>query len=118
MASPGPRRAPDATALVDLDRVIHEPCRLAILSALAVSGTLGFVELRQMLELSDGNLSVHARRLEDAGYVERRRDGNGAPRRTAYRLTPAGHAAFLRYLAHIEALTGAARARGKRRFPR
>ncbi len=109
-ATPAVAAAPaPAAVLLDLDRLIHEPCRLAIVSALAVAPALGFVELRQMLELTDGNLSVHARRLEEAGYVECRKTSGGRLPRTEFRLTAAGRRALARYLAHIEALVGAAR---------
>ncbi|HEX5634503.1 MAG TPA: transcriptional regulator [Gemmatimonadales bacterium] len=96
---------------LDLDRVIHERMRLAIVSALAVNETLGFTELRALLDTTDGNLSVHARKLEEAGYVRCEKSFEGRTPRTEYRLTHAGRAALERYLAHMEALIRATRER-------
>jgi DNA-binding HxlR family transcriptional regulator len=92
-----------------LDRVIHERIRLGIVSALAVSSTLSFNDLKAALQTTDGNLSVHARRLEEAGYVLCRKSFEGRVPRTEYELTPAGRAAFERYLDHMEALIKATR---------
>lgn len=89
---------------VDLDRVIHERVRLAIVSALAVNDSLTFNELKKLLETSDGNLSVHARRLEEAGYLECDKSFEGRVPRTEYRLTAAGARALKQYLDHMEAL--------------
>ena len=89
---------------VDLDRVIHERVRLAIVSALAVNQTLSFNELKTLLDTSDGNLSVHARKLEDAGYVQCDKTFEGRVPRTEYSLTPEGRKALERYLDHMEAL--------------
>lgn len=89
---------------VDLDRVIHERVRLAIVSALAVNDSLTFNELKKLLDTSDGNLSVHARRLEDAGYLTCDKSFEGRVPRTEYRLTPAGSRALKQYLDHMEAL--------------
>ena len=94
-----------------LDRLIHERLRLGIVSALAVNDTLGFVELRRLMQTSDGNLSVHARRLEEAGYVACEKSFAGRIPRTEYRLTPAGRQALERYLDHMEALIRATRER-------
>ncbi|HET7040779.1 MAG TPA: transcriptional regulator [Gemmatimonadales bacterium] len=94
----------DATAPLALDRVIHERVRLAIVSALAVHEMLTFNELKALLETSDGNLSVHARKLEEAGYLTCRKFFEGRMPRTEYRLTPAGKKALERYLGHMEAL--------------
>ena len=91
-------------ALPDLDRIIHERVRLAIVSALAASPSLTFNELNDLLGTTDGNLSVHARRLEEAGYVSCEKSFEGRVPRTAYRLTPAGRRAFSRYVDHLEAL--------------
>lgn len=88
----------------DLDRVIHERMRLAIVSALAVNDSLSFNELKTLLDTSDGNLSVHARRLEEAGYVACDKSFEGRVPRTEYRLTLAGRRALQRYLDHMEAL--------------
>ena len=96
--------AGDASAPLALDRVIHERLRLAIVSALAVHEMLTFNELKGLLNASDGNLSVHARKLEDAGYVACRKFFEGRVPRTEYRLTPAGKKALERYLGHMEAL--------------
>jgi DNA-binding transcriptional ArsR family regulator len=89
---------------VDLDRVIHERVRLAIVSALAVNESLTFNDLKKLLDTSDGNLSVHARRLEDAGYVACEKSFDGRVPRTEYRLTTPGRRALQRYLDHMEAL--------------
>lgn len=94
----------DASAPLALDRVIHERVRLAIVSALAVHEMLTFNELKALLETTDGNLSVHARKLEDAGYVSCRKFFEGRTPRTEYRLTGAGKKALERYLGHMEAL--------------
>ncbi len=89
---------------VALDPIIHVRVRLGIVSALAVEESLTFNELKDRLETSDGNLSVHARRLEEAGYVEIRKSFEGRIPRTDYRLTEAGRQALQRYLDHMEAL--------------
>ena len=94
----------DATAPLALDRVIHERVRLAIVSALAVHEMLTFNELKALLDTSDGNLSVHARKLEEAGYLTCRKYFEGRVPRTEYRLTQAGKKALERYLGHMEAL--------------
>jgi DNA-binding transcriptional ArsR family regulator len=87
-----------------LDPIIHVRVRLGIVSALAVEESLTFNELKERLDTSDGNLSVHARRLEEAGYVEIRKSFEGRIPRTDYRLTKAGREALGRYLDHMEAL--------------
>ncbi len=89
---------------VTLDPIIHVRVRLGIVSALAVEESLTFNELKERLETSDGNLSVHARRLEEAGYVEIRKSFVGRIPRTDYRLTETGRQALQRYLDHMEAL--------------
>jgi DNA-binding HxlR family transcriptional regulator len=89
---------------LELDRLIHERMRLAMVSALAVNESLTFNELKSLLETSDGNLSVHARRLEEAGYVLCTKSFEGRMPRTEYRLTSAGRQALERYLSHMEAL--------------
>ncbi len=89
---------------VALDPTIHVRVRLGIVSALAVEESLTFNELKERLETSDGNLSVHARRLEEAGYVEIRKSFEGRIPRTDYRLTETGRQALQRYLDHMEAL--------------
>ncbi|MBL8986807.1 MAG: transcriptional regulator [Gemmatimonadetes bacterium] len=92
------------TASLELDRVIHERVRLAIVSALAVNDVLTFNDLKQLLGATDGNLSVHARKLEDAGYLSCRKGFEGRVPRTEYRLTAAGRHALERYLNHMEGL--------------
>ena len=94
----------DASAPLALDKVIHERVRLAIVSALAVHEMLSFNELKAQLQTSDGNLSVHARKLEDAGYIACRKLFEGRVPKTEYRLTAAGKRALERYLGHMEAL--------------
>jgi DNA-binding HxlR family transcriptional regulator len=89
---------------LELDRLIHERMRLAMVSSLAVNETLSFNELKRLLETTDGNLSVHARRLEEAGYVTCTKSFDGRVPRTEYRLTAAGRQALERYLSHMEAL--------------
>ena len=98
----------DANAL-ELDRLIHERMRLAIVSALAVNESLSFTELRQLLDTTDGNLSVHARKLEEAGYVACDKSFEGRMPRTEYSLTGSGKRALEKYLGHMEALIRVAR---------
>lgn len=88
----------------DLDRLIHERVRLGIVSALAVNDGLSFNELKELLQVTDGNLSTHTRRLEDAGYVECIKGYEGRVPRTDYRLTAEGRGALQEYLAHMEGL--------------
>ena len=92
-----------------LDRVIHDRTRLAILAALAASATLSFTDLKAITGTTDGNLSVHARRLEEAGYVLCEKTFAGRTPRTEYRLSAAGRRAFEKYLDHMDALIKAAR---------
>ena len=94
----------NATNPVALDPIIHVRVRLGIVSALAVEASLTFNELKERLDTSDGNLSVHARRLEEAGYVEIRKSFEGRMPRTDYRLTESGRQALKQYLDHMEAL--------------
>jgi DNA-binding HxlR family transcriptional regulator len=94
-----------------LDRLIHERLRLGILSALSVNKSLTFNELKKLLDTSDGNLSVHARKLEEAEYVACTKSFEGRVPRTDYRLTAAGRRALERYLDHMEALIQAMRDR-------
>ena len=108
---PAPKKKPRLAAAgrarirpAELDRLIHERVRLGIVSALAGAPLLTFAELKATLGLTDGNLSVHARRLEEAGYVECRKGFDGRVPRTEYRLTARGRAALGRYLDHMEAL--------------
>ena len=95
----------------ELDRLIHERVRLGIVSALAVNQSLAFNELKAMLGLTDGNLSVHARKLEEAGYVHCTKSFEGRTPRTEFRLTNSGRAALGAYLNHMEALIQAVRDR-------
>ena len=95
----------------ELDRLIHERVRLGIVSALAVTTSLSFNELKGMLGLTDGNLSVHARKLEEAGYVECTKSFEGRTPRTEFSLTASGRAALAAYLNHMEALIQAVRDR-------
>ena len=95
-----------------LDRVIHEHARLGIVSALAASPVLSFQELRDLLGLTDGNLAIHARRLEEAGYVACKKGFAGRVPRTEYRLTASGRRALARYLEHMESIMRAARVGG------
>ena len=98
-----------AENVAELDGIIHERSRLAIVSALAGGDARTHTELRDLLGLTDGNLSVHARKLEEAGYVACAKEFAGRTPRTTYRLTPAGRRAFDRYLAHLEGLISAMR---------
>lgn len=93
----------------DLDRLIHERLRLGIVSALAVNESLSFNDLKKLMKTSDGNLSVHARKLEDAGYIVCTKYFEGRLPRTEYRITDAGRAALERYLNHMEAIIKATR---------
>jgi DNA-binding HxlR family transcriptional regulator len=93
-----------AHAPLELDRLIHERMRLAIVSALAVNETLSFNELKHFLDTTDGNLSVHARKLEDAEYIVCTKSFEGRVPRTEYRLSAEGRRALERYLEHMEAL--------------
>jgi DNA-binding transcriptional ArsR family regulator len=99
----GRRRRAEANP-IELDRVIHERVRLAIVSALAGTDSLSFNELKAVLETSDGNLSVHARRLEEAGYITCSKSFEGRVPRTDYSLTRAGRRALQSYIEHMEAL--------------
>ncbi len=96
-ASAGPRTA-------ELDRLIHERVRLGIVSALAVNDSLSFNELKALLKTTDGNLSVHARKLEEASYVTCTKSFAGRIPKTEYRLTGTGRRALEHYLDHMEAL--------------
>ena len=99
-----PDIAPLESAAVNLDRVIHERTRLAIISALAVNDSLTFNELKELLRVSDGNLSVHARKLEEAGYISCVKSFAGRLPKTQYSLASSGRKALEKYLNHMEAL--------------
>jgi len=99
-AEPGP---------LELDRLIHERVRLGIVSALAVNGSLTFTDLRDLLGTTDGNLSAHARRLEEAGYVVCKKSFEGRTPKTEYTLTATGKRELNAYLDHMEAIIDATR---------
>ena len=101
-------KAPAAPATA-LDRLIHEPMRLGVVSALAVNDSLTFNELKELLKTTDGNLSVHARKLEEGQYVACEKYFEGRVPKTEYRLTAAGRKALETYLDHMEALIRATR---------
>lgn len=103
--------APSTGDAHKLDRLIHERLRLGILSALSVNETLTFNELKKLLDTTDGNLSVHARKLEEAGYLSCQKSFEGRMPKTEYRLTASGRKALERYLDHMEALIHAMRER-------
>ena len=94
-----------------LDRLIHERIRLGIVSALAAGDVLSFNDLKRLLDTTDGNLSVHARKLENAGYVECIKSFDGRTPKTEYRLTDAGHQALEAYLDQMERIIQLARER-------
>ncbi|MEO8576723.1 MAG: transcriptional regulator [Gemmatimonadales bacterium] len=104
------RRAPGKKA-DELDRLIHERLRLGIVSALAVNDSLSFSDLKKLMDTTDGNLSVHARKLEEAEYIACTKSFEGRMPKTQYRLTAAGRRALERYLDHMEALIRATRDR-------
>jgi DNA-binding HxlR family transcriptional regulator len=108
-AAAGRTKAPQERTTLALDRLIHERLRLGIVSALAVNAQLTFNELKRLLRTTDGNLSVHARKLEEAGYIDCDKTFDGRMPRTEYRLTAAGRRAFDKYLAHMDAIIKAAR---------
>ncbi len=93
-----------------LDPVVHERVRLGVLSALAVASPMSFVELKETLDLSDGNLSVHARKLEESGYVACEKRFEGRVPRTEFSITAEGREALTQYLEHMESLIRATRA--------
>ena len=105
------RTSPSAPPIPDLDRLIHERLRLGIVSALAAYDSLTFNELKKLLKTTDGNLSVHARKLEEAGYVACKKSFEGRMPRTEYSLTADGRHALEKYLNHMEALIRAMRDR-------
>jgi DNA-binding MarR family transcriptional regulator len=102
-------RAAKPSSPLELDRLIHERLRLGIVSALAVNERLTFNDLKRLLDTTDGNLSVHARKLEEAEYIACDKSFDGRVPRTEFRLTAAGRRAFEKYLAHMEAIIKAAR---------
>lgn len=110
-ARPAPRGAAPPTRAASLDRLVHDRTRLAIVSALAVNQALSFNELKALTETTDGNLSVHARKLEEAGYVTCTKGFEGRVPRTEFSLTDAGRRALQKYLDHMEAIIKHARSR-------
>jgi DNA-binding MarR family transcriptional regulator len=114
-AAPAPLRTVRGKAKVEgplaLDRLIHERIRLGILSALAATDAVSFNDLKKLLQTTDGNLSVHARKLEEANYIACTKSFENRMPKTEYSITPAGRRAFERYLDHMEALIRAARER-------
>ena len=104
VAAPPKNRTP-----LELDRLIHERLRLGIVSALAANDRLSFNDLKRLLRTTDGNLSVHARKLEEAQYIACEKSFDGRMPRTEYRLTQAGRRAFEKYLAHMESIIKAVR---------
>ncbi len=111
-----PRGKADASTIASaradaLDRLIHERLRLGIVSALAVNDSLSFSDLKKLMKTTDGNLSVHARKLEEAEYIACTKSFEGRMPKTQYRLTAAGRRALERYLDHMEALIRATRER-------
>ena len=99
-----PRKVAGGEPSLELDRIIHERLRLGILSALAVNASLTFNELKKLLQTSDGNLSVHARKLEEAEYITCEKSFAGRVPKTEYRMTAAGKKALERYLDEMEEL--------------
>jgi DNA-binding MarR family transcriptional regulator len=91
-------------SLGGLERTIHERIRLGMVSALAVNGSLTFNELKELLEVTDGNLSIHARKLEEAGYVSCEKSFDGRMPKTEFKITNAGRRALERYFDHMESL--------------
>jgi DNA-binding HxlR family transcriptional regulator len=112
--SPGPSDVDEGkskSGAHSLDRVIHERLRLGIVSALAANESLTFNDLKNLMHITDGNLSVHARKLEDAGYITCDKSFEGRVPKTEYRLTPAGRRAIEGYLNHMERLIKQMRSR-------
>jgi DNA-binding HxlR family transcriptional regulator len=107
----GVRSASARLGALELDRLIHERMRLGIVSALAVNDSLSFNDLKKLMRTTDGNLSVHARKLEDAQYITCTKSFEGRMPKTEYRLTTQGRRALERYLDHMEALIRATRER-------
>ena len=109
--SAGVAKSPVSTqqSAIALDRIIHERLRLGIVSALAANDRLTFNDLKRLLQTTDGNLSVHARKLEDAQYISCDKSFDGRVPRTEYRLTAAGRRALEKYVAHMESIIKAVR---------
>jgi DNA-binding transcriptional ArsR family regulator len=103
--------APASEIATSLDRLLHDRMRLGIVSALAAADDMSFTDLKSALNATDGNLSVHARKLEDAGYVSCEKSFSGRTPRTTYKLTASGRRALEKYLDHMDAIIRAARNR-------
>lgn len=108
-ANPNSKPVIPAPQTPTLDKLIHERVRLAVMSTLATHPVLSFSELKQALTVTDGNLSIHTRRLEEAGYIDCKKSFEGRTPRTEYRLTAAGRRAYSKYLSQMEALIHATR---------
>jgi DNA-binding MarR family transcriptional regulator len=106
---PVPVQRPASSEDARFDRLVYERVRLGIMSALAVNERLTFNELKSLFDVSDGNLSAHARKLEEAGYLECSKSFEGRRPKSEYRITPTGRKALHRYLEHIEAVIKATR---------
>ncbi|MCW5957434.1 MAG: transcriptional regulator [Pyrinomonadaceae bacterium] len=115
-STPEPLKVASAAERVsgELDKVIHERMRLGIISALAANEKLSFSDLKNLLNTTDGNISVHARKLEDAGYISMKKSFAGRTPLTEYAITKAGRKALERYLDHMEALIKAMKGNGTR----
>lgn len=100
------------SAATNLDRLIHERMRLGIVSALAANDSLTFNDLKSLMNTTDGNLSVHARKLEDGGYIACNKSFEGRLPKTEYKITPSGRRALENYLNHMETLIHQARKAG------
>ena|SRR5688572_8077690 len=107
--TPAPRRETVESRFPDLDRLIHEKTRLAIVSALAVNPSVTFNEMKAILKTTDGNVSVHTRKLEEAGYLACKKSFEGRIPKTEYSLTASGRRALEKYLQHMEAVIKATR---------
>ena len=116
-AAPEPLKVASAAERVsgELDRVIHERMRLGIISALAANETLSFSDLKSLLNTTDGNISVHARKLEDAGYLTMKKSFSGRTPLTEYKITAVGRKALEKYLDHMEALINAMKGQNRER---
>jgi DNA-binding transcriptional ArsR family regulator len=112
-SGPAEAKTGPAASARDLDRLVHDRTRLAIVSALAASEPLTFTELKAITETTDGNLSVHTRKLEDAGYVTCTKGFEGRTPRTEFALTAAGRRALQKYLDHMEAIISHARRKAR-----
>jgi DNA-binding MarR family transcriptional regulator len=104
-----PASTPAVEKAHDLERLIHEPVRLALVSALAANDSLTFSQIKALLNITDGNLSVHARKLEDAEYISCKKGFAGRMPQSVYRLTAKGRVAFEKYVDHMESIVAAMR---------